>query len=44
MNLYEEAIRLALSIPYNHYELAKNIATEFGDKQARNKNERKRLC
>ena len=43
MKLYEEAIRLALTVPYNHYELAKRIAKRLGEKQSIHKNEQKRL-
>ena len=45
MNLYEEAIRLALSISHNHYELAKSIAKEFCElhPSKMEHNERKRL-
>eukprot|EP01084_Bolivina_argentea_P304537 525966_1 len=47
MKLYEEAIRLALTIPYNNYELAKNIASSIdninGNHSIKNRNEQKRL-
>ena len=45
MDLYEEAIRLALTINYKNYELAKNIAKEFCElhPSKMEHNERKRL-
>eukprot|EP01083_Nonionella_stella_P063753 165705_1 len=43
MKLWEEAIRLALTLPFNHYELAKTIATQYCAQHKNNKTEAKRL-